>query len=194
MTKALSVFVTVGTTRFDMLIQAISDPAFHISLIDLGVQALCVQAGVSPWPGDPVLPLSTTVVHNGRALAIQVVDYLPSLTESYDSADLVICHAGAGTIFEVLRHPRRPRVITVPNPTLMHGHQSELAGAMEAEGYLFSATTSTVCQTALRVLGDIVTLQHSPGREAVSAPKELPPPPRGVLAQIFFEELAHIPQ
>jgi beta-1,4-N-acetylglucosaminyltransferase len=57
--------------------------------------------------------------------------------------------AGSGTILDVLRldaggGKRGKPLIVVPNPTLLHNHQEELAVALGREGYLKAATVACV--------------------------------------------------
>lgn len=49
---------------------------------------------------------------------------------------------GSGTIIEVLRLGRR--MIAVPNETLLHNHQAELAEALDTSGYLVSSRVQYV--------------------------------------------------
>lgn len=42
----------------------------------------------------------------------------------------ILSDPGAGTILEALRTPSHPRVMVVPNASLMDDHQRELADAM----------------------------------------------------------------
>eukprot|EP00877_Chromochloris_zofingiensis_P004111 jgi/Chrzof1/13700/Cz08g08190.t1 len=51
-------------------------------------------------------------------------DFTPSLAEHISAADLVISHAGSGSIFETLTAGKA--LIVVPNPLLMDNHQAEL--------------------------------------------------------------------
>ncbi|KAI6248060.1 UDP-N-acetylglucosamine transferase subunit alg13 [Erysiphe necator] len=59
--------------------------------------------------------------------------------EGVSRTGLVICHAGAGTVLEVLRNGI-PMVI-IPNDSLMENHQMELADELDRQGY---ATKSMV--------------------------------------------------
>jgi len=60
-----------------------------------------------------------------NGLTVETFQYAPNLEKLMDGADLVVSHAGAGSLFEALRL-RRP-LIAVPNPLLMDNHQAELA-------------------------------------------------------------------
>lgn len=64
-----------------------------------------------------------------------------------EGADLILSHAGAGSIMEGLEQCRsaaatanttsKKRLVVVTNAALMNAHQSELADALEARGHLF---------------------------------------------------------
>lgn len=56
--------------------------------------------------------------------------------------DLVIGHAGAGTILDTLRN-KLPLLVVV-NESLMGNHQHEIADAMLEGKYLMKATVSTL--------------------------------------------------
>lgn len=57
-------------------------------------------------------------------------------------ADLIISHAGAGSILGALR--QKKRLIVVVNRQLMNNHQSELAETMEEHRYLEVATEANL--------------------------------------------------
>ena len=86
-----------------------------------------------------------------RELGITVVsfDYCPSLEPYLRTVDLVVGHAGAGTILDTLRNHKQ--LIVVVNERLMGNHQHEIADVMAAENYLLQSTPSTVIQ----VLGEL---------------------------------------
>jgi beta-1,4-N-acetylglucosaminyltransferase len=62
----------------------------------------------------------------------------------FQNADLVIGHAGAGTIMEVLRIGKP--LLVVVNDSLMENHQTELARALGSRNLLRMATISTFLQ------------------------------------------------
>ncbi len=67
-------------------------------------------------------------------LVIQVYDFRPSLEDDMKKADLVLSHAGAGTVMEALR--MKKKLVVVINTLLMDNHQTELAGAMAIRRHL----------------------------------------------------------
>lgn len=89
-------FLTVGSTKFDSLVQAALSKAVLNSLIQKGYTELIIQCGNS----DFELASSTTgshqevlnVVQNG--VNITLWKFKPSLEKEYARADIVISHAG----------------------------------------------------------------------------------------------------
>lgn len=71
-------------------------------------------------------------------LHIELRDFVSDLRPFLISSDIVISHAGSGTILEALRLPlhQRPKLVVVPNETLMDNHQAELANALAKQNYL----------------------------------------------------------
>lgn len=69
---------------------------------------------------------------------IELRDYVQDLRPFLLSSDIVISHAGSGTILETLRIPAepKPKLVVVPNETLMDNHQAELAQALAKHNYL----------------------------------------------------------
>ena len=119
--------ITVGSTKFDALIHSIN--AKHASLSRLiekfAISRILVQHGASPAPIDPKIP----------HLTFSAVDYLPpaEMAERLAEASLVISHAGAGTVFEILRSQNAAleALCIVANDSLMDSHQSELVQALK---------------------------------------------------------------
>ena len=144
--KTLTAFVTVGTTRFDGLVAAADDPGFTAALLSRGFTHLAIQAGSGGGyaPHRLLGPgVSAGVVKVGKKqLAVEFFSYAPSLADRMASANLVISHAGAGSVFEALR--AKTPLIAVPNPALMGDHQGELARSLEAAAHAFAASTSNL--------------------------------------------------
>lgn len=128
--KKKTAFVTVGTTRFDALVRAVDCPLFERALLSRGFTALVVQAGAGGHRPERLLGLakeeeekkkskggnkgSSTAATTrfsgttGNGLSVEFFDYAPSLGDRFAAADLVVTHAGAGSIFETLSMPPRP--------------------------------------------------------------------------------------
>lgn len=121
--KDMRLLVTVGTTRFDALIEVIfSEPAVE-ALRKAGYTRWRVQHGASPVPNT--MP---------PTIQIEAFPYRPDLKADFEWADLVIGHAGSGTVLDVLRDNKGKRLIIVTNDLLMDGHQSELASQLSSMG------------------------------------------------------------
>jgi len=56
-----------------------------------------------------------------NGLEVECFEYMPSLASFMEAADLIISHAGSGSVFEALR--LRKVLIAVPNAILMANHQ-----------------------------------------------------------------------
>ncbi|KAA1469539.1 glycosyltransferase 28 [Dentipellis sp. KUC8613] len=129
-------FVTVGSTRFDSLVQAVLSPLVLEELQRKGYQQLVVQCGNSHIDGFG--DEETNWAFDKAGVEARMWRFKPSLEEDYNEADLVISHAGSGTILDVLRKGKL--LIVVPNPTLLDNHQEELAEALSKLGHLKSST------------------------------------------------------
>lgn len=112
MTHSATLFVTVGSTDFDPLVQA----------VDALVPALKLQG--------------TMQIGHGRyePANLPYFRFAPSLESYYESASLVIAHGGLATTMEVLR--RGLPLISVSNPDRYDNHQDDLLAIMAEEGYL----------------------------------------------------------
>ncbi|KAJ7905360.1 glycosyltransferase family 28 C-terminal domain-containing protein [Mycena olivaceomarginata] len=121
-------FVTVGTFQFDQLVQTVLSEAVLGALRERGYTQLVVQCGKSDFELAGAVVGGNTVTLERNGVRVELWRSRESLDAEYRRADLVIGHAGAGTILEVLRLGKP--LIVVPNPTLLHNHQTELAGAL----------------------------------------------------------------
>lgn len=98
-----------------------------------------------------------------NGLTIEWFDYSPSLASRISNADLVISHAGAGSIFETLA--ARVPLIAVPNPKLMDDHQAELARKLQGMGVLVAADLD--CLETTLASADFGALKpYTPGNPA----------------------------
>jgi len=130
------VFVTVGTTQFDLLIETIiRDSNVLRTLVDcLHIDKLILQTGNSQMPS-----------YDNISIPVEYYKYKDSIDNDIQQADLVISHAGAGTILQTLE-AHKPLLVVV-NENLMDNHQLEIAHEMEQQGYLFHCTCSTLATT-----------------------------------------------
>ena len=124
MTK--KIVVTVGSTHFDALISIIDSEEFIELARSKGYGEIIAQIGA--YEGE---------IRNLK----NFFKYSTSdeLNKHFQAADLVIGHAGAGTITEVLQKGKP--LLVVVNEILMENHQTEVARAFNKLGLLEMATT-----------------------------------------------------
>ncbi|KAI5816690.1 glycosyl transferase, partial [Pyronema omphalodes] len=128
-----TVLVTVGATvPFPALTDSALTPEFLEALVNLGFGKLQLQHGVYT-PRIPDL-MEGEQQANGR-INIETFAFDKDLALNYIAkADLVVTHAGAGSVLECLRWDKR--TIVVENSSLMGGHQRELIEELEGQGYV----------------------------------------------------------
>ncbi|KDR81846.1 hypothetical protein GALMADRAFT_114604 [Galerina marginata CBS 339.88] len=131
-------FVTIGSTRFDQLIASAFTPKVLSSLQRKGYTNLIIQCGNSVFEFSTVVQNGATQTLNRAGVDIEFYKFKPSLQGDYERADLVISHAGSGTILDVLRMGKP--MIVIPNPTLLDNHQEELASALSEMRHLRATT------------------------------------------------------
>lgn len=144
--------VTVGTTRYDPLIQHVSSPDFLELAADLGIVSILIQHGTSPRPSI-VAP---------KRLCVQTEAFISNLPDHIELSDIVIGHCGSGTVLDVLRgsifasasadSSTRPRLILVPNDALMDGHQRELAEEIARQNWAVISIVSDLGQALQQVI------------------------------------------
>ncbi|KAJ8407173.1 hypothetical protein AAFF_G00288490 [Aldrovandia affinis] len=147
-----TVFVTVGTTSFDELIECVTSEEATQVLSALGYEKLVLQVG-----RGSVVPDAGSFA----GLQVDVFRFKGSIAEDMRDADLVISHAGAGSCLEALG-ARRPLLVVV-NDRLMDNHQLELAKQLHSDSHLLYCTCSTLTQT-LRTMDLSVLAPFLPGR------------------------------
>ncbi len=113
---AVNVFVTVGTTSFDPLVDAIDNGPFAASAL--------IQIADGDYQPK-----------NARWF-----NFEPDIQKHIDSADVVVCHAGAGSIFKLLEKGIVPLV--VPNTVRRDKHQLEIARWLTEKNYAVVAMSA----------------------------------------------------
>ncbi|XP_076296894.1 alg13 UDP-N-acetylglucosaminyltransferase subunit [Lasioglossum baleicum] len=132
------VFVTVGTTTFDELIEIVLSADILEALSLKGYNELILQIGKSTLEPD-------CTPRNGF-VRIEYFNLNPSILEYVKDADLIISHAGAGSILDALENGKN--LIVVANNSLMHDHQLELAEQLYLDKHLYYGS----CDTFLNVI------------------------------------------
>jgi len=115
------ILITVGSTHFDQLIRVIDSTEFLDLANRMGYDEIFAQIGNY---GGKIENLKT------------YSQYLKpdEMKKKRSEADLVIGHAGAGTIMEVLQNGKP--LIVVVNDSLMENHQTELATKLGSMGLI----------------------------------------------------------
>ncbi|XP_063046695.1 UDP-N-acetylglucosamine transferase subunit ALG13 homolog [Engraulis encrasicolus] len=130
------VFVTVGTTRFDELIDSVTSEETVQALVGRGYTELVLQVGHgSHVPGPESCP----------GLKLTAFRFKDSIAEDMKQADLVVSHAGAGSCLEALGAQKA--LLVVVNDRLMDNHQLELARQLHSDSHLLYCTCSTLTET-----------------------------------------------
>jgi len=146
-----SIFVTVGTTQFDKLVEAVTSKVVLEWMKRQGFSSLTIQYGRGIKPETNYDESSSSSSSSSpHPFRIEAYDFRPSLIDDMEKADLILSHAGAGTVMEVLRMTNSnnnngkddkdsisKKLIVVINTILMDNHQLELATAMADRGHLF---------------------------------------------------------
>jgi len=128
------IFVTVGTTSFQSLIDLVVSDKAADQFSKWGVKKVLIQGGKSS-----VNKKDNTWTQSD--VEFQCYDYKTSIRDDMRWGDLIICHAGAGTTIEALDMGKV--LMVVPNETLMDNHQIQLAEKLHKENYAFMSTVST---------------------------------------------------
>ncbi|XP_045473470.1 UDP-N-acetylglucosamine transferase subunit ALG13 homolog [Harmonia axyridis] len=128
------IFVTVGTTKFDKLISAMTNENILNSLIKLGYSSIQFQTGNGNF---------TTV--SNESIEIKYKSFFENFEDEIKRSDLVISHAGAGSCLEVLQCGKP--LIVVINEDLMDNHQYELAEHLSKQGHLYYCTCESLEKT-----------------------------------------------
>ena len=105
--------MTVGTTPFDELIEVV-DRGPHAETAFLQIADGRYRPAHSPW-----------------------ARFVDDVAERASAADVVVTHAGAGSVFALLQAGRMP--VVVPNLVRRDGHQVELLRWLEARRYAIVA-------------------------------------------------------
>ncbi|XP_054453884.1 UDP-N-acetylglucosamine transferase subunit ALG13 homolog isoform X2 [Anoplopoma fimbria] len=147
-----TVFVTVGTTSFDDLIEGITCPETVQVLKARGYERLVLQVG-----RGSILPAADSCPH----VILEAYRFKDSIAEDIKQADLVISHAGAGSCLETLG-AGKPLLVVV-NDKLMNNHQLEMARQLHMDSHLLYCTCSTLTET-LRTMDLSVLQPFLPGQ------------------------------
>lgn len=134
------VFITVGTTRFDLLCESIMKSSVLSALKKIGCKEVTFQIGNSDAePGS----------YEKEDVKLSLYRFKDNIQEDIKNSDLVISHAGAGSCLETLEL-KKPLLVVV-NENLMQNHQLELAERLQIDGHLYYCTCDTLEDTLKNV-------------------------------------------
>lgn len=134
------IFVTVGTTKFDDLINVILSDQIQFHLKQLHCKKLVIQFGTGAEIDRSVIEL----LLQKYDIEIECYRLKANILNDIKSSDLIISHAGAGSCLEVLI-ANKP-LVAVVNDRLMDNHQTELAEQLNRDGYLLYCTPNTLSE------------------------------------------------
>jgi beta-1,4-N-acetylglucosaminyltransferase len=125
------IFVTVGTSDFDQLVERIDELAPSID------DRIVIQIG------------------NGKYVPrnCEHFRFAPSLDPYYDEADTVVAQGGLGTTMEVLEKGKP--LISVQNTTCVDDHQIDILSVLSEAGYLVWCRNMDELPNLLHSLPDI---------------------------------------
>ena len=147
--------MTVGTTDFDEMIEAL-DSADFVSFIEAcGCKRVVFQIGRGKYEPKYLIKASSETAATGvggkmgqgvgkASFEFEFFRYAPSLHDYMESASLIISHAGAGSITESLR--LKKSLILCVNESLMDNHQLELAQAVHEKNWCAYTTPDELCR------------------------------------------------
>ena len=139
--RGLTMFVTVGSTSFDELINKILEEDTINQILKLGFTKLIMQTGNSQYDQKRLDQLRVDLIANpNNELDLELYDYKSSISVDIDRADVIVGHAGAGTCLEALRNGKR--LLIVVNEKLMDNHQRELADQLSQDNFVVQTTVT----------------------------------------------------
>ena len=140
MSQGSHIFVTVGSTDFDTLVQTVDTiaPSFDGTGI--------MQIGSGQY--EPV--------------NMPFFRYANSLAPYYDQATLVVAHGGLATTMEVLK--RGLPLVSVSNPDRYDNHQDDLLSTMAEEGYLVWCRQLRDLEQAIRTAQTVSLKPYQEGK------------------------------
>ena len=148
--KFPSIFVTVGTTDFDEMIEVL-DSADFVSFLELcSCERVVFQIGRGKYEPKYLVDASSKTRRRGRSKAsgkhafeFEYFRYAPTLKDYMQNASLIISHAGAGSITESLQ--LKKSLLVCVNESLMDNHQLELARACQKENWCAYTSPNELC-------------------------------------------------
>ncbi|RLV85796.1 UDP-N-acetylglucosamine transferase subunit ALG13 [Meyerozyma sp. JA9] len=198
-----TVLVTTGATvTFKELISYLCSGECISKLAGLGIKKLIVQYGNEIGKsGDntsrghfekSAASLETSgfkrvaeatddnIVLESESIKIEAFPFTHDILSYIKKADIIVSHAGTGSIIDVLR--LKKKLVVVTNDSLLDNHQLEVASMMAKEGYLINCTLEEMRGGKLvESIGDMIS-----GKASFNA---LPDPEGGAVETVIVEEI-----
>lgn len=149
-----TLFVTIGATvTFTKLLELclthnfisiVKEEGFEKLIIQFGSQVDALQLFMNSLDKLHLTPsksndLITAKDPHGGGLLIEGFPFTNDIKKVMSNADLVISHAGTGSILDALRL-QKPLIVVI-NSNLMNNHQSEIADQLYEGNYLLKCST-----------------------------------------------------
>ncbi len=138
------VFLTVGTTSFDALIETVDTQEFISVIKEFGCQELILQIGRGAYIPSKYLTVENC---NQHGIRFEYFRFKSTLADDMSAANLIISHCGAGSVLEAVT--LRKLLLVVTNDTLQENHQEELADAMTQRKHCLKAVPKSLIDTLL---------------------------------------------
>jgi beta-1,4-N-acetylglucosaminyltransferase len=134
----VDILVTVGSTLFDELFDQVD------SLPDYIRNRITCQVGPS----------------KKKPKVSKVIDFVDNIEDYYRSAQIIICHAGAGTVFRLLELEKK--IIVVPNISRTDKHQLDLAQYVEDNNLGHCLKDFNTLEDTIARIGSLVFYRYKP--------------------------------
>jgi len=136
----MKLFVSVGNTQYNSLIKAIDE------LLPAADFDITVQLATGSY-----LPVNHSYIR-----------FTDNISKYYAEADVIIAHAGAGTVFQLLEENRR--MVVVPNHERLDAHQLDLAQYVDENNF------ACVCYEFIKLKESVVQAFSKQYKRYISEP------------------------
>jgi beta-1,4-N-acetylglucosaminyltransferase len=145
------IFVTVGTTEFNELIDFLDNSAF----VDLALSLRCGTLTLQIGRGN--FPLNLPELCAAAGIQYDCFRFKADLRKEMAKSHLILSHCGAGSILEAM-DLRKPLIVVV-NSTLQGDHQRELSDALALSNHCLTTTISTLFGCLSGIISGVTSLE-----------------------------------
>lgn len=119
------VLVTVGTFEFDALVERVLEGKV-LQVLRSKFPSSCMRLMIQKGQASKFEPSSSHwLLAEGLGIQLEFLSVVSDFSALIQAVNFVICHAGAGSILELLAAGKA--FLAVPNESLMENHQLEFA-------------------------------------------------------------------